>query len=324
MMTPGKSILELTAADDGLHAPPTRDDPMWTESYYFGFDLPERKLSFAAYPLFRQNLGIWSLALHLWDDRGTAPWEAPYSKFLWHLPLAETIDLTDFDQSGLRYRVIEPLQRYFVGYSDPGRIAMELEFDGIDKPFASWTQVDHHNQAKGKGHFDQDCRVTGEIVLNGERIHVETYGHRDRSWYSRPDAGPRRSVSISFGIGESEQFLVMRPQMLGTDADPNQGVGGYLVRDGVRSDIVVATRNVLERQETRVQRLEIEATDELGRTILAQGVSNNALAFNTSPPVFAWFSQIAWDTPAGPMIGEDQETYNYGEIGDLLRRSRAA
>ena len=315
-------IQRLTAEDDGLHAPPTRDDPMWTESYYFGFDLEERSLSLAVYPLFRQNLGVWSLAIHVWDKSGFLPWELPYSKFLWHLPLPATADLKDFDMAGLRYKALEPLQRYLVAYNDPGRVAMELEFDGLDPPFASWTQVDKHSQVAGKGHFDQDCRVTGALVLNGERIRVDTYGHRDRSWYSRPDTGARRSVSISFGINAEEQFLVMRPQMVGTSADPDEGVGGYLVRDGVRSDIRSATRRVTERIETRAQRIELEAVDKLGRRIEATGRTNNALAFNTSPPIFAWFSQVSWDTAAGRMVGEDQETYSYAEIGAALKQSR--
>jgi hypothetical protein len=317
-----QSKQHLTPADDGLHPPPNRDDPMWTESYYFGFDLEERALSLAVYPLFRQNLGIWSLAIHLWDHTTFIPWEIPYSKFLWHLPLPSTADLTDFHMAGLRYKTLEPLQRYLVAYDDPGRLSMQLEFDGIDKPYASWAQVDKHSQVAGKGHFDQDCRVTGHLVLNGEHIRIDTFGHRDRSWYSRPDSGPRRSVSISFGINAAEQFLVMRPQMVGTDADPNEGVDGYLVRDGIRSNIRSATRRVTERIETRAQGFELEAVDELGRRIEATGRANNAFAFNTSPPIFAWFSQVSWDTPAGRMIGEDQETYSYGDIGPILKRSR--
>jgi hypothetical protein len=209
-----------------------------------------------------------------------------------------------------------------VAYKDGDRVSLELEFDGIDKPFASWTQVDKHSQAAGKGHFDQDCRVTGDLVMNGERICIDTFGHRDRSWYSRPDTGARRSVSLSFGINAAEQFLVLRPQMVGTDTNPDDGVGGYLVRDGVRSDIRSATRRVTERVETRAQRIELEAIDQLGRRIEATGRTNNALAFNTSPPIFAWFSQVSWETPAGPMIGEDQETYSYAEIGPALKQSR--
>jgi hypothetical protein len=314
----------LTAADDGLHAPPTHDDPMWTESYYFGFDLEERKLSLAAYPLFRQNLGIWSLAFHLWDHTAYTPWELPYSKFLWHLKLPETADLRDFDQAGLRYKTLEPLQRYLVAYHDPGRVSMELEFDAIDKPYASWTQVDKHSQASGKGHFDQDCRVRGELVLNGERIRIDTFGHRDRSWYSRPDIGARRSVSISFGLSETEQFLVMRPRMVSSDASPEDGVGGYIVRDGIRANIRSAVRRVPVRFETRAQVIELEATDELGRTIEARGRVNNTLAFNTSPPILAWFSQVSWQTAGGAMLGEDQETYGYDEIGQMIQQARTS
>ena len=312
----------LTPEDDKLHPPPTRDDPMWTESYYFAFDLEDRALSLACYPLFRQNLGIWSLAFHLWDKSGIAPWEHPYSKFLWHLPLPADADLTDFDMAGLRYKTLEPLQRYLVGYHDPGRVAMELEFAGMDAPYANWTQVDKHSQHAGKGHFNQDCRVTGELVLNGERIRIDTFGHRDRSWYSRPDMGARRSASNSNGINEREQFLVMLPRTVGSNADPEDGVGGYLVRDGILSPIRSVRRHVPERIGTRPQRIELEAVDRLGRTLSAVGRANNVLAFNTSPPIFCWFSQISWTTPSGPMIGEDQETYAYGEIAGLLRESR--
>lgn len=313
----------LTQNDDRLHAPASRDDPMWTESYYFSFDLEERGLSMAAYPLFRTNLGIWSLAFHLWDNSGgVAPWEQPYSKFLWHLPMAADIDLTDFDQAGLRYKTLEPLQRYFVGFNDPGRVALELEFDGIDQPFASWTQVDAHSQVAGKGHFDQDCRVTGDLVLNGEKIRIDTFGHRDRSWYSRPDTGARRSASNSYGVSEREQFLVMLPRTVGSDADPEEGVGGYLVRDGVRANVRSVRRRVIERIDTRPQRIELEAIDMLGRTLTATGRVNSVLAFNTSPPIFCWFSQVSWETPSGTMLGEDQETYAYGEIGGLLRAAR--
>jgi hypothetical protein len=313
---------ELTAADDGLHTPTLPLEPMWTETYYFGFDLPERSLSLAIYPFFRRNLGIWSLQFHLWDHTAFEPWAIPYSKFLWHLPLAPDADLTDFDQAGLRYKTLEPLQRYLVGYRDGDRIDMELEFDGIDDPFTGWTQVDTHNQATGKGHFDQDCRVTGDLVLNGERIRIDTFGHRDRSWYNRPDMGPRRSVSISFGVSEREQFLVMQPRMVGTDAAPEDGVGGYLMRDGVRAEIRKLTRRVTERIQTRPVAIEIEAVDSLGRTLEATGRAANALAFNTSPPIFAWFSQYNWSTPGGSMVGEDQETYAYSEIGPLFRDAR--
>ncbi len=312
----------LTARDDGFHAPTSPDDIWWTETCYFGFDLGgERPLSLAIYPLFRPNMGICSLAVHIWGNDGVQPWELPYSRFRWHIPMPEQ-DLTEISFEGLTYRVLEPLQRYFVGYDDPGRLTMALDYDGLDPAFPGWTQVDAASQASGKGHFDQDCRVTGELVLNGERIRIDAFGHRDRSWYSRPDNAPRRSASVSFGISETEQFLLIRPRTVGTTKEaPNEGNGGYLMRDGVRAPIVRAERRVPERTETRPTRIELTLTDTLGRTLEATGRSNGSFAFNTSPPVFAWMTQIEWTMADGSScLGEDQEAYAYEEMRPLLAR----
>jgi hypothetical protein len=317
-MSPG---LSLSPRDDGFHKPTSPDDIWWTETCYFGFDLGgDRPLSLAIYPLFRPNMGVCSLAVHLWGNDGVQPWELPYSRFRWHIPMPER-DLTDLSFEGLTYRVIEPLQRYLVAFDDPGRLTMELEYDGLDPVFAGWTQVDAASQSSGRGHFDQDCRVKGELILNGERIPVSTFGHRDRSWYSRPDNAPRRSASVTFGISDREQFLLIRPRTVGASTPAsNEGNGGYLVREGVRAPIRRAERRVLERVGTRPTRFEIAITDDLGRTLEATGRANGTFAFNTSPPVFAWMTQVAWTMADGASyLGEDQEAYAFEEIRQLLR-----
>ena len=313
----------LTARDDNFHAPTSPDDIWWTETCYFGFDLGgDRPLSLAIYPLFRPNMGICSLSVHLWSNSGVQPWELPYSRFRWHIPMPQQ-DLTDVSFDGLTYKVLEPLQRYRVAFDDPGRLTMELEYDGIDPAFAGWTQVDAASQTSGKGHFDQDCRVKGDLILNGERIKIDTFGHRDRSWYSRPDNAPRRSASLSFGISEREQFALIRPRAVGTQVEqPNEGNGGYLVREGVRAPIVRAERRVLERIDTRPTLFEISMTDELGRTLEATGRSNGGFAFNTSPPIFAWMSQVEWTTANGTYLGEDQEAYAFEEMSGLFADAR--
>lgn len=55
--------------DDQFH-PPTTDDPFWTETCWFTFAVPERKLSGQLYPFFRKNQGVASGACVLWDDSG--------------------------------------------------------------------------------------------------------------------------------------------------------------------------------------------------------------------------------------------------------------
>ena len=53
--------------DDEFH-PPTTDDPFWTETCWFTFTVPERRLSGQLYPFFRPNQGVVSAAAYFWDD----------------------------------------------------------------------------------------------------------------------------------------------------------------------------------------------------------------------------------------------------------------
>jgi ferredoxin len=79
---------EPTADDDEFH-PPTSDDPEWTETCWFSFNVPERKLSGQLYPFFRPNLGVMAAGVYVWDDRGSQMWNARYVKNHWNLPIPD-------------------------------------------------------------------------------------------------------------------------------------------------------------------------------------------------------------------------------------------
>jgi hypothetical protein len=301
----------LTAADDSFH-PPVGKHPYWTESCYFSFDEPDRKLSLAIYPLFRPNQGICSLAVHLWDDTGTDPWEVPYSRFLWHVPMP-TMDLTELEVEGLRITAEKPLQRYHVEYRDGDRLSLDLEFEALREPFVSTTQVPA-SAFKVGGHYDQAMRVQGQVKLGAERFGIDTFGHRDRSWYDRPDNEPRQSASISFGAATSgDHYLVLRPQALAMAAD-SRPPAGYLVLDEVARSVTDVKRRVTRRLAGKPREIELEIIDDLGRELQLIGTAVNNLAFLCSPPVFAWFSQIHWSGGGHSFLGEDQEAYGFADI----------
>ena len=65
----------------------------------------------------------------MWDDTAAYPWElayrAEYSGL--QLPPRAERDMRDFEwPNGVHVRVLEPLQRYAVTYSDPGGLELEL------------------------------------------------------------------------------------------------------------------------------------------------------------------------------------------------------
>ena len=117
----------------------------------------------------------------LWDEHGSQPWNCRYGKNFWHLPLPEGADLADLElPNGIRYRCVEPLQKYEISYCDPDGDAVEIDltYDAICPP-----------NYLGESHLDQPGRYTGRIKLDGEEIAVDSYGFRDRSWGVRDQFG---------------------------------------------------------------------------------------------------------------------------------------
>ena len=56
--------------DDQFHPPADKDDPFWTETCWFTFTVPERRLSGQVYPFLRPNQNVTTLGVFLWDDNG--------------------------------------------------------------------------------------------------------------------------------------------------------------------------------------------------------------------------------------------------------------
>ena len=71
--------------DDEFH-PPTSDDPFWTETCWFTFTVPERRLSGQLYPFFRTNQGVLAGGVFFWDQIGMSAADATYARQFWHLP----------------------------------------------------------------------------------------------------------------------------------------------------------------------------------------------------------------------------------------------
>jgi hypothetical protein len=305
----------LTPDDDRLH-PAASDHPWWSETCWYSFDQPGEDLSATFYPVFRRNLGICSLGVSLWDPTAHEPWRVPYSRSFWHLPLPAT-DLTELRLQGLAYDCLEPLQRYHVGYHDDGLGDIELEFTGLRPPHESGI-------ANGVGHLDQPCRVVGEVVIRDRRIPIDTIGMRDRTWSLRPE--DRRSPGTAYTYGHSgadEQFLVMTTLRGNVGSFVSGVFSGYLVRDGVHAALVDSARRVIERRDGYPTRIEVEATDALGRRLDAVGVACNRFANQATASQFAWMSMMRWtvvdgDRTATDVIGEDQEVWSADRLGAVL------
>lgn len=292
----------VTPADDRLH-PPAEAHPLWSETAWFGFSVPERSLAGTIYPLFRPNLGICSLSVYVWDASGHEPWRLRYGRGQWHLAMPEG-DLDDLALGGLALRCIEPLTRYGVRYEDADQLALDLEYTGLIPPHAFGIDA-------GRGHIDQPCRVTGMLRLRGEAIAVDGYDMRDRSWHVRDDHRTTRA-SYSYAIAsERDMFLAGGFWQ----ADHFLIVAGFLVRDGEKADLVSGSRRILESDGPYPTRVAVQAEDRLGRRLHAEGRCASRLAYQATPGMFAWLSLTDWGFDGQRGWGADQDVWSPDLLG---------
>ncbi len=137
-------------------------------------------------------------------------------------------------------------------------------------------------------HFDQAGHVTGTMVLHGERIPVDCYSVRDRSWGPRPlgrpkpppraggqapstgaGAGSFGGVGYSFcAAGPGEAWLTYA--VPGPEVEPV--ACGFLLRNGEYGHILAGERRVtFDAQTGWPLSITVEAVDEFDRRLSVRG-----------------------------------------------------
>lgn len=291
----------LCEADDDFH--PAGPDHWWTETCWFSFFVPERDWMAYLYCWNRPNIACSGGGVILWDAEGEAPWELPYYDYQFNLPPAKG-DMRDMVwPNGVGVRCLRPLERYALTYSRPGVLEIDAEFEGV------------MDAVMTNSHIDQVGRVTGEVVLRGERVAIDCHAMRDRSWGPRSDlTGMGVRVGYCYGTASPKTGFLLFTDIT-TDADgDHDDMGrryGYVIRDGRRSDLVRASRRV-EREAGRPVRIAIEGEDAAGRAVSITGVCRNRVAFAPYPGMFCWLSLVRWEMDGEVAWGENQDVWPPG------------
>jgi hypothetical protein len=248
------SAQRFTPRDDKFHFAEMGDDWWATETSWFSFHHPERKLGGWFYSMFRPNIGTVAGGAWVWDDSAYLPWEILYSANYSAQQLSREQDLDDCQLgNGVSIKVLQPCQRYALGYDDGDRFKANLIFDGVMPPEPLTAVGSTFGSAH---HFDQFGRVTGEIVLHGERITLDCIGMRDRTWGRRPEDRPRQAAYVTGAADGNHGFLAV------TNVKPEGDLisYGFLRRDGETVSLAGGER-ILERdpREHWVTRITIKA-----------------------------------------------------------------
>jgi len=307
----------FTPQDDDFHFAELGGDWWATETAWFSFHHPERRLGGWLYTLARPNIGTVAGGCWIWDDTAHLPWEVLYSANYSALPLPRGQSLTDCRlPTGVSIRMITPCTSYALGYEDGERLRADLRFDGVMPPEPLTAAGSTFG---GAHHFDQLGRVTGEIVLQGERIGIDCVAMRDRTWGRRPEDRPRQAAYLTGAADGSHGFLaVTSPRPEG-----DRVAYGFLRRDGRTASLAEGERRVERDPATGwITRVTLEARDAGGHALRATGVPVSRIVINRHTFIDV-NTLMRWDLDGALAWGEDQDMWPVHRWARMRRDQRA-
>jgi hypothetical protein len=337
--------------DDTYH--PGSDDPYWVETTWWSFNVPERRLGGWLHAGYHPNQQTVTWRVFAWDPDGADPGRLAYYKNRPNVEMPPNPDLRDiaFPDGGFSVKMLTPLMDYHVSYHDPeADFGVEFEHRSVHPPhrFTPGEAPAMHNP-----HLDQLGHLVGELTLRGERIPIDCYSVRDRTWGPRggnhsqsqkPEylrgqhrvANPggarwreierergRGRIQYIFGhAGDRTGFLAfVRPQDGNALGWSPMNVG-WLLRDGAFARLDKSKSHMKNYRDPRTgwsAHMEVDVTDVTGRNMQAEGfaVSYMCEGATGSNASMRWEfdGQIGW--------GEDQDGWRLDHFTKMLGALRS-
>lgn len=290
--------------------------------------MPERKLNGAIYFYHRPNMRLSAGGPILWDPSGEEISNCLYWDWDTSQALPADADMFDFTlDNGLSVKPIELLRSYRVAYKGDG-CEVDLRWDAVMEPHemarvsgevnpsVSGFWSDQGAGGVTTGHYEQAGRMRGSIAVEGEKIEVDCFSMRDRTW------SPRRPRQIRLGYewavaSEESSFFAPSTAVLPGDQDPvlgttEQVTAGWYMKDGVKADLVSGERRVVDRgDDGHCRQVVIDATDSLGRSLHTEGQRVNLLRWTGYNDWIDHFGLAEWQFDGLSAWGEMQEYFRF-------------
>ncbi len=285
-----------TAADEYLHGSGPPGDSL-TETWYWGFFVPERAINCYAYCWVHPNLHTVSAGLMIYA--GVKPHHLAAELFDMPMFLSDSIVGNGGDiqiPNGMRVQVTTPLEDVRLTYEDAAReTAVDVRLRAVSPPI-----VRPNNK-----HFEQVMRVTGELMLRGERHAVDCVSVRDRSWGELRPEGHNPSPPMTWTTGAAQDgSLAFTVNALDPEV-PDAFKDGWVWRDGRPVRLVRAEkRTEREAGSLRPTRHLIEGEDAEGVAFRADGEVIAALPWAGWHNARCQLGLVRWDLSGQTAFGE--------------------
>ncbi len=311
------TLAESTPADDYLHPERNRlvSDSTSTETQYFGFYVPEQRITAFGYIWHHVNLKTLTGGIIVWqgDKRYMLASEiCDYREFMTDAALQYDLNEVRLE-NGYGMKVVEPLKRHHMTYVDEARQnAIDVHFEALAPPVML-----------GDGnHFEQPMHARGELLLRGKRHKVDSFHMRDRSWgKARPEANlplpPFGWITAVFGQDFSLVATVFddpreNPEITGRFALPPERLvtSAWLRRDGHVQRIVAARKRVERDPLTLLaNRVDAELTAENGERIQLTGTRFNSMPWRPWPNLQSLVCGMRWECEGRVTFGEYNDNF---------------
>jgi len=161
----GLPLGSVVPEDEFLHPPAPSGHFASTETSYFGFNIPERKLNGEIYMWFHPLLKVMSASVYIWTGIKKSTLACEYINHHHYLPWpANGIADYHIEALGLHIRVIEPLKSVQIDFEDKVRnVSFSIRHEAIMPP----------GVRPGGFHITQAMKVTGDLNLFGEKMNID-------------------------------------------------------------------------------------------------------------------------------------------------------
>jgi hypothetical protein len=251
---------EVTGADERLH--PVEDpSERWSDSHAFTVWDADAGLFLLVRVAVLPNQPAATAAVLAWV--GAKPAYA-YGHATDEAPLADWDDLA---VAAVRVQELEPLRSWEVSVAD-GANALTLRWDG----FSGVVGLDRLPPAVAVGHYEQSCRVVGNVGLNGHDVRVDAVGSRSHTWGVRAPEAVGGWRALTGSLGPSRAFSVWQVDGL----DGTTTVDGYVHDGGEDRRITAAELTTTDDDGDGDGDLRIALTDESGERLALRGIHHGA------------------------------------------------
>jgi hypothetical protein len=317
-------------SDAEFHAAP-EGEPLWAETNYFGFEIPEAPLHIGLYSLFRPNLGVVNSAIFANSRKVTSGWAIDYWDHRAYLPLNGQ-RLTDFElANGLKVVCREPNRVWDIHFHKDDALTVDVTFEALMQPFDIHDpDMDPRAKRTGDdlsagalwagGHFDLTGHVTGEVTLRGKTYAVDWLSTMDHSWGVRGEYQPgtmtwlQAHFSTELAVHGMFQFDPTIPADESLDLALTHG---YVMQDGVGVGLKEGTGRT-ERKGLYQTRTTLDLLDANDREWTLVGDSLTQFPAEYWPGSMSMMVMKKWQMNGATGYGTSTDFYDYSHFTRLF------